>query len=147
MGLEPIRAELTDFAKLELLRDEEERLGGELGDIEKRIRELRLAATEREFLASLSPYYARAAAEPAEGPTAEELEGRRALVFQALEVVRAQYQQYEETLGAPAAGKGARGSARRSAAGQAGGKRSRFDSFDDFRQKQDQAPGPSQPQA
>jgi len=148
MSPEPIRVELTDFAKLGLLREEEERLGAELGDLERRIRERQLAAAEREFLKSLSAYYSRTAPEASAGPTPEQMEAQRALVFQALEVVRAQRQQYEEALSAPAADKGARSPARRSAGSAAGaaGKRSRFDSFDDFRQRQDQPPGSSPPQ-
>jgi hypothetical protein len=137
VGLEPIRVELTDFLKLELLRDEEESLAEELTAVEKQIRELWIKALEREYLKSLAPYYAQRSAEGDEGGRAEQLEHQRALIHQALEIVRAQHAQFEETLGASAAGPGARGPARRGAQ-TAGGKRSRFDSFDDFRQKQDQ---------
>jgi len=129
MATEPIRVELTDFAKLELLRAEEERLGAELGDLEKQIRERRLAAAEREYLKSLSAYYARTAPAPeaSAGPTPEQLEAQRALVSQTLEVVSARRQQYEEALGGPAAAKGGRAPARRAAGSAAGpaGKRSR----------------------
>ena len=62
MGLEPINVELTDFNKLELLRDEEESLGEKLAEVEKSIRDAMLAAARREFLMSLSPYYASVAA-------------------------------------------------------------------------------------
>ncbi len=146
MGLEPIRVELTDFLKLELLREEEERLSGELGEIEKKIRECLIAKAERDYLKSISPYYASQAAPAGEAPDAGGLEGQRTLVHQTLETVRGQRQQYEEALGVSAAARATHGPARRAAASTMGGKRSRFDSFEDFRQSQDQGPAPGQTQ-
>ncbi|HOX07922.1 MAG TPA: hypothetical protein PK280_16100 [Planctomycetota bacterium] len=139
MGLEPIRVELTDFLKVELLRDEEERLAEELGAIEKQVRELLITAAERDYLRTLSPYYADRGPVGADAGRIGQLEGQRALVYQALETVRAQKAQFENALGVPAAGHGGRGGARRAGAAQtSGGKRSRFDSFEDFKQNQDQ---------
>ena len=58
MGLEPITSvELTDFQRLEILRDEEERLAEELTEVERQIRELLLTAARQQYLTSLSPYY------------------------------------------------------------------------------------------
>jgi len=145
MGLEPIRVELNDFAKLELLREEEERLGGELADVERQIREISLAAVRREYLMSLSAYYATQEAQGAGPDAAAQLETRRALIAQALETVSAQRKQYEDALGAPAAGRGSRG-ARRAAGASGAAKRSRFDSFDDFKQNQAPGAGPNQTQ-
>lgn len=146
MGLEPIRVELTDFLKLELLRDEEERLTTELAGVEKQIREWLIVAAERGYLLSLSQYYAHTPEQDAAGAVAQ-LEARRALVADALEAVRANHKQLEETLGSAAQGRAPRSAAaRRPAAPGPAGKRSRFDSFEDFRQTQDQAAGNSQPQ-
>jgi hypothetical protein len=148
MGLEPIRVELSDYLKVELLREEEERLAGELGEVEKNIRECLIAGLERDFLKSLSPYYSRLAQEGGEDAhKVAELESRRALVHGTLEVVRGQRQQFEETLGVPAAGRAGHAPARRAAQAVPGGKRSRFDSFEQFRQTQDPVADPGQPQS
>jgi hypothetical protein len=85
MGLEPIGVELTDFNKLELLRDEEERLSEELAGLEKSIRAAQTAVAEREYLASLSPYYSQASAEEAAAPRLPEMNSQRELVAGALE--------------------------------------------------------------
>jgi hypothetical protein len=131
MGLEPISVELTDFAKLELLRDEEERLTEELAEVERSIRAAMIDRTRREFLMSLSPYYAAQAQEGPDVAKLKELDSRRQLVYGALTVVSTQKQQLEEALGAPEKGTGARRSPR---AKPPGSKSSSFDSFEDYRQ-------------
>ena len=112
MGLEPISVELTDFAKLELLRDEEERLSEELAEVERAIRAALLDTTRREFLKSLSPYYAAQAQEGADPAKMQELDSRRQLVYATLSTVTAHRTQYEEALGSPEKGTGARKSPR-----------------------------------
>lgn len=136
MGLEPIRAELNDFAKLEILREEEEALSGELAAVEHQIREKLLAVERARYLASLAPYYAARAGQAGAAPDVGQLEATRAQLSQAVEVVRAQRQRLEEALGHPAPGKGGR--ARRPAAQSAAATRrgGRFDTFEDFRQNQ-----------
>ncbi len=134
MGLEPINVELTDFNKLELLRDEEESLTEKLAEVEKSIRDGMLAAARREFLMSLSPYYASVAAGEVDVAKLRELESQRQLIGSALEVVKAQYEQFEQALGA--ADQGAKRPGRRSPRpkGAAGARSSSFDSFENFRQ-------------
>jgi hypothetical protein len=133
MGLEPISVELTDFNKLELLREEEERLTAELADVERDIREALLQAARRDYLMSLSPYYAAKAQEGADASKLKELQSRRQLIHGAVEVVSAQRQQYEGALGAPVSGAGKR-KALRQQKNTPGSKSSSFDSFEDFRQ-------------
>lgn len=131
MGLEPISVELTDFNKLELLRDEVESLTEKLAEAEKSIRDAMLAAARREFLMSLSPYYASVPAGDVDVARLQELHAQRQLVGSALEVVEAQYQQFEQALGG--APQGAETPGRRSDRPKsAGGARS--SSFEDFRQ-------------
>ncbi len=131
MGLEPISVELTDFNKLELLRDEAESLAEKLAEVEKSVRDAMLDAARREFLMSLSPYYASVPAGEVDVAKLQELESQRQLIGSALEVVEAQYQQFEQALGAAPQGekKPGRRSARPKGAGGA-----RSSSFDDFRQ-------------
>lgn len=128
--LEPIRAELTEFQKLELLRDEESRLREELSAVEKGIRDRLLAGAERQYLTTLSPYYAEREMTGADPAEIESLEKRRALIHGALGVVSVQRAQYEESLGT--------GPERREGRRQpdGGAKRGRFESFDEFRSQQ-----------
>jgi hypothetical protein len=132
MGLGPISVELTDFNRLELLRDEEERLTEELAAVEKAIRDAMLDGARREFLMSLSPYYASQAQEGVDAGKLREMEARRQLIGSTLDVIRAQREAFEQGLGA---GEVERGAARRAARRAAPGARSSsFESFEDYRQ-------------
>ena len=130
MGLEPIRVELSDFQKLGLLRDEEERLSEELAEVEKTIREQLLAAAGQQYLNTLASYYAsrEGGAAGADAAQVPELEARRQLIHQALEVVRVQREGLEGALGEEAK----RASRQPRSQGPAS-KSSNFESFDDFR--------------
>ena len=130
MGLEPITVELTDFSRLELLRDEDERLTEELSEIEKQMRDLMLEQERLQYLLSLSQYYNDR--EAVDASKLQELETRRQLVHATLEVVQSQRQQYEEALGAPETKRG--GARRARSAGAHGTKSTGFDSFENFRQ-------------
>ncbi len=131
MGLEPISVELTDFNKLELLREEAERLGEELAEVEKSIRDIMLAAEKRAFLISLASYYGKLKEGAAEDAAKlQELDSRRQLTHAALQVVKSHAAQTEQNLGAsapPGATKAAR-------APRGSSRSSGFESFDDFRQ-------------
>ena len=128
MGLDPISVELTDFNKLEVLRDEEERLSEELAEIVKQIRSRMLATAEAEFLIGLSPYYA-AKKEELAGNDVSELNARRELVSSTIETVSAQRQALEKALEGQTPG----GAAPKSARTVSGSKSSSFQSFEDFR--------------
>jgi hypothetical protein len=131
MGLEPISVELTDFNKLELLREEEERLGEELAEVEKSIRDIMLAAEKRAFLMSLASYYAKLKDGAAEDAAKlQELDSRRQLVHAALQVVRSHVAQTEQSLGASAPS----GASKAARAPRGSSRSSGFESFDDFRQ-------------
>jgi len=135
MALDPISVELTDFQKLEILREEEERLAEELADVEQQLRDRLLTAARRQYLMSLSPYYAAATGEEP-GPAPGELEARREMVGATLATVETQRQQYETALGVPAARAG-RPAARRGGAASSGtARKGRFENFEDFRQSQ-----------
>jgi hypothetical protein len=136
MGLEPIEVELNDFAKLELLRDEDERLAQELADVEREIRGQKLSQIRQDYLASLSQYYAANPVHSLDPARLQELDGRRAMIHSTLEAVRAQRQQFESSLGTP---ERQHGSARRGpSAGVPGSKSTGFDSFENFRQSRGQ---------
>ncbi|MHC4915711.1 MAG: hypothetical protein ACYTGB_09480 [Planctomycetota bacterium] len=131
MGLEPISVQLSDFNKLELLREENERLGEELAEVEKGIRDVMLAAHKRQFLMSLAPYYASLKEEAAgEAAKVKEFESRRELIHAASQVVKVQLDQLEATVGAGAPG----GQPRAARAPRGSARSSGFESFDDFRQ-------------
>jgi hypothetical protein len=131
MGLEPIRVELTDFNKLELLREEEERLGEEIAGLERQIRDGMLASARQEFLMSLSPYYAAQGGAQVDASQLKELESRRQMTSKALEAVTGLREKLEQALGAaPAAGRKGTGAAKT----RTGSRSSGFESFEDFRQ-------------
>ncbi len=130
MGLEPINVELTDFGRLELLRDEDETLTEELAAIEKEMRDVMFEQARVAYLQSLSQYYAERQA--SDSAKLQELEGRRQLVYATLEVVHSQRQQYEEALGSPDTQRSGPGKTR--SAGAHGSKSTGFDSFENFRQ-------------
>jgi hypothetical protein len=127
MGLEPITVELNDFLKLELVRDEDERLSDELAQAEKDIRDVMLEDARYQYLASLSPYYASRSEGAIDPAKLQELNSKRELVAATLEIVRGHRAQLEASLGAPERKPAARGA-------KSGSKSSGFDSFDNFRQ-------------
>lgn len=116
--------EMSDFEKLEILREEVEARRKDLEEIDRRIREIERGEARRAFLASVAPLYAKA-------PETEGLKGLPALaarrdelaaVVTSVENLIANFEQ--------AAGGGASPS-KRPAAG-----RKKFDSFDDFLKNQ-----------
>jgi hypothetical protein len=134
MGLEPIRVEMTDFNRMELLREEEDRLFEELSGIEKSIRDVHLLRARQEYLVSLAPAYYSGQPKPADaGPDLGKLEKQREVVFAALEVVRTQREKFESLLGGAADTGGGPGRQARPK-GAAGSRSSSFQSFEDFRQ-------------
>jgi hypothetical protein len=133
MALEPIRVELTDFQKLEILREEEEHLAEEFAEVERQLREALLSAARQQYLTAFGTYYRAAGAGGEKSGSPAELESRRALVGQTLEAVTAQRQQYETALGVSA--KSGRGR-RAGPPGAAATRKGRFDTFEDFRQNQ-----------
>jgi hypothetical protein len=130
MGLDPISVELSDFNRLEVLREEEARLCEELVEIEKQMRGRMLARAEAEFLMQLSPYYATKQEEVASNDVSE-LEARRQLINSAIEAVKAQREAFEQALAGQTPGGGA---APKSAKTVSGSKSSSFQSFEDFRE-------------
>lgn len=119
--------EMTDFEKLEILREEAEARRKDLAEVERRVREIETGEARRAFLASVSPFYRKA-------PETEGLKGLRALeakrdelagVVKTVEKLLADFE--------GAAGGAAPGGAR-SAAG-----RRKFESFDDFLKNQKNA--------
>jgi len=130
MGLEPITVELSDFSRLELLRDEDDSLTEELAAVEKEIRDQMLEAERGKYLLSLSQYYNDR--QTGDASKLQELESRRQLIHATLEVVRSERQKYEEALGSPERKRGGARKAR--SAGAHGTKSTGFDSFENFRQ-------------
>ncbi len=127
MGLEPITVELNDYLKLELIRDEDERLSEELAQVEKDIRDVMLEEARYQYLASLSQYYSARPEGAADPARLQELNSRRELIAATLETIGAHRGQLEAALGSPERKPPARGS-------RSGSKSSGFDSFDNFRQ-------------
>ena len=127
MGLEPITVELTDFLKLELLRDEDESLSEELGQVEREIRDLMLQDARFNYLASLSQYYGARTEGAPDAAKLQELNSKRELVSATLETVRGHRAQLEAALGSPERRSEAK-------APRSGSKSSGFDSFENFRQ-------------
>jgi len=111
--------ELTDFQKLEILREEAGTLRKDLAELDRRIREIEAAEARRAFLATTSPFYKKAP--ETEGlkilPT---LEAKREELTAAAEVVEKLLAGFEGAAGGAAAPQG-----------PAAGRR-KFNSFDEF---------------
>lgn len=119
--------DLTNFQKLEILREEIEARRKDLAEIERRIREIELAEARRAFLVSVAPFYGKA-------PETEGIKGLRALEAKREElaaVVRTVEKLLKDFEGA--AGGGAPKPARPAAG------RRKFGSFDDFRRNRSDA--------
>lgn len=128
MGAEPIRVELTRYQQLEILRLEEEDRAKELVEIEKRIREALWEMERVRFLQRIHPHF-QLLKIPEAAAQVPQLEQYRQSLVQALETLKANIQALEKELGSkgtpPSPGQG--GPANRKV---------KFDSFEEFRNKQ-----------
>ena len=112
--------ELTDFQKLEILREEAGTLRKDLAEVDRRIREIEMAEARRAFLATTSPFYKKA-------PEAEGLK-----ILPTLEAKREELTAAAGAVEKLLAGfEGAAGGGAPKAQGPAAGRR-KFSSFDEF---------------
>ncbi len=113
--------EMTDFQKLEILREEVETLRKNLAEVDRHIREIEKAEARRVFLATTSPFYKKAP--ETEGfkilPT---LEAKSVELTAAVAAIEKLLKGFEDATG---------GGAAPTPQGSAAGRR-KFNSFDDF---------------
>jgi len=125
-GGERIGIQLSNFEKLQILREELEKRQEELTALEVSIRDNLFALERRRYLESLSPYYAAYLAD-AKLPTADEIA--------ALEERRQQLRQLIQTIESAIAALVPSSAVAVSAASGAA-RKSKFDSFEDFAKNQ-----------
>lgn len=136
MDMDRIAIRLTPFEKLQALRDENEERESELLAVEREIREKLFRIERQRYLEGVSPFYASKRGDIPSMDEIDRLEARRQQLGELLRVIEEQIplllQATDRTgagapVAAPETGAAAAGPARKM----------KFDSFDDFRRKQD----------
>lgn len=146
MALERIRIRLTAFEKIQALRDEEKLRTEELAEVESIIRDKLFMIERQRYLESLSPYYGSSVA-MADIPSMDEidqLEGKRSQLVSLLELIHVELPALlkkadakDEEPVAASASQAAQAATPGSASQAAQARKVKFDSFEDFRKKQD----------
>ena len=144
MVLPPIQVQLTKFENIEILRQEIELREEELKQTEKCIRGILWEVERQRYLQSVHPLFQQLQA-PAEAANLPQFLSNREALASAVEAMQATLQRLEAETKGQAAPPGLQGG-QPSRAGQPGAaglgaRKSKFDSFDDFRTQRPGGPG------